>query len=386
MGHGSANLTKRDFRKKMNDKEFYLENQDTDGSEENNVLGKEDGKALPSTYPPRGLGSETHELPLSNKLISVRDNRKKASSVTGGSIKVFPSMLVRKRDYTKMEEDYYAMIARYGKKSREGGSIRGQIDHFSNDARFRMLKQLGSIGREDPPFMMTLTYRSGSVTFKQSKDHLATFRKRLDREFGIAHETIEEYTTKAGFQKLRKRKKYEPQWAGVWRFEVTTGRGARAVTATPHFHILVWCHDWHEIDMNELHYRVSEIWCDVTGDGGEDRMQYGVDIKPSLGDQTRLKNYMLGHHAKKTDQEAVGAGKHWGMLNRSLLQIDEPSAEYIMTPEQRKRYDRITRELIARRRGTEARDISDLKETHCVISPFDTMRVLRYLECKKVSK
>ena len=370
----------------MKDNQFHKSLQGHDSAESLGKFAKGKlGGSASAPLTPSLRGGDRNELPLSNKLISHRDSRKRASSITGGSIKVFPSMLVRKRDYTQMEKDYYDMIARFGKKSREGGSVRGQIDHFSNAARFRMLKKLGSIGREDPPFMLTLTYRSGSVTFKESKKHLDTFRKRLDREFGIKHETTEEYINKAGFHKLRKRIKYEGQWAGVWRFEVTTGRGKRARGATPHFHILVWCHQWHEMNMNELDYILSSMWCEVTGDGGEDRMKYGCDIKPSLGDQTKLKNYMLGHHGKKTDQEAVGAGKHWGILNERLLQIDEPSAEYTMTPEQRKAYDRITKELIARRRGTEARDISDLRETHFVLSPYDTMRVLRFLGCKKVS-
>ena len=351
-------------------------------AKEINRLGIEDGQALPPSCPPRGSSAEP-ELSLSNKLISVRAMRKIGSKGTGGSIEVYPSMLVRKRDYSPSEQEYYDMVARFGKKSRVGGSIRGQIDHFSDAARFRMLKKLGSIGRDDPPYMMTLTYRSGSVTFDQAKKDLKKLRSRLDREFGIRHETKEEWVNKDGFVKLRSRYKYEGQWAGVWRFEVTTGRGARAKGATPHFHILVWCYEWHEMNMQELDYILSKIWCEVTGDGGEDRMKYGCDIKASTGDQTKLKNYMLGHHGKKTDQEAVGAGKHWGCINGDLLQIGEYGVKYEMTAKQRNEFDRISRQLIARRKGTEARDTSDLKETHTVLSPYDTYRVLRHLGVKK---
>ena len=162
-------------------------------AKEINRTGIGDGQALPPSCPLRGSSAEP-ERPLSNKLILGRDGRKIGSRSTGGSIEIYPSMLVRKRDYTEMEDDYYAMVARFGKKSRVGGSIRGKIDHFSDAARFRMLKVLGKIGREDPPYMVTLTYRSGSVTFDQAKKDLKNFGKRLNRQFGITHETIEEFT------------------------------------------------------------------------------------------------------------------------------------------------------------------------------------------------
>ena len=342
-----------------------------------------DSLSLPIPPSPREVGSVAHELPLSNKLISVRDCRKIGSKGTSGSIEVYPSMLVRKRDYSKEEQDYYDMIARFGKKGGQREATRGQIDHFSSSARFRMLKKLGSIGREDPPFMVTLTYRSGSATFTQAKKDLQKLRKRLDREFGIQQHTVEEYTTKEGFEKLRKRIKYEGTWSGVWRFEVTTGRGKRAKGATPHFHVLVWCEDWHDIPMHDLDYRISKMWCEVTGDGGEDRMKYGCDIKQSLGDQTKIKNYMLGHHGKKTDQEVIGGGKHWGCMNESLLKIGQPTATYELNAEQRNKFDRICAKLISKRRGLEARDISDLKETHTVISPYDTSRILKHLGVHK---
>lgn len=332
--------------------------------------------------PPRGVGDRV-DLPLSNKLISARAIRKIGAKDTGGKIQLYPSMLVRKRDYSDSEQDYYDMIARFGKKSRVGGSIRGKIDHFSNEARFRMLKKLGTIGRADPPFMLTLTYRSGSTTFEQAKKDLKKLRMRLDREYGIRHETTEEWTNKAGFTKLRKRYKYEPKWAGVWRFEVTTGRGKRARGATPHFHILVWCDQWHQMDLQEVDRTISSAWCEVTKDGGEDRMKYGCDIKPSSGDQTKLKNYMLGHHGKKTDQEATEAGRHWGIHNEHLLQMGEPIGEYNMTSDQRNKFDRISKKLIAKRRGLDERDISDLKETHLVLSPYETLKILEFIGVKE---
>ena len=328
--------------------------------------------------------SEIHELPLSNKLITVRANRKMGVSNTGGTIEEYPSMLVRKRDRGEWEEEYYAMIARFGKKSRISGSKRGQIDHFSNASRYRMLKKLGSIGREDPPYMVTLTYRSGSVTLDQAKKDLKKLRSRLDREYGKREEITEPYIKPNGLPALRKRYKYKGTWAGSWRFEVTTGRGKRAKSATPHFHILVWCEDWHDMDLRDLDETISSIWCEVTGDGGEDRMKYGCRIDQSFGDQAKIKNYMLGHHGKKTEQEVIGGGRHWGVINEELLRIGEPTAIYYMTADQRRKYDRITSRLIAKRTKTgECRDHSDLKETHVVLRPYDVARVMKHLGVRK---
>jgi hypothetical protein len=204
---------------------------------------------------------------------------------------------------------------------------------------------------------------------------------RMDREFGIRHETTEPWIRKDGLPAMRKRYKYEGTWAGSWRFEVTTGRGTRAKSATPHFHILVWCDEWHSMNMDELDHRLSEIWCEVTDDGGEDRMKYGCRIDRSAGDQTKIKNYMLGHHGKKTDQEATGGGRHWGIFNEELLRIDEPSAVYNLTPEQRHKLDRILAKLIAnRRKFGETRDLSQLKRIDTVLGPMNTHRLLKFLE------
>lgn len=354
--------------------------------ERHNVLssGKGEKHAQFSALPPKGMAKRANELPLSNKLISVRDHRKMASKDTEGKVEIYPSMMVRKRDRSAEEQDYYDMVARYGKKGRAGGSVRGSIDHFSNAARFRMLKKLGSIGREDPPFMVTLTYRAGTVSFEQAKKDLKKWRSRMDREFGIAHEISEPFIRKDGLPSVKKRKKYEATWAGSWRFEVTTGRGTRAKGTTPHFHILVWCSDWYDKDMIDLDHTLSKMWCEVTGDGGEDRMRYGCRIDKSGGDQTKIKNYMLGHHGKKTDQEATGAGRHWGILNEELLLIGQPTKTYHMNAAQRRKYDRITAKLIAGRVSNgQARDLSDLSETHVVLSPYQIHRIMKYLGCRE---
>jgi hypothetical protein len=293
-------------------------------------------------------------------------------------------MLVMERDRSEEEDDWYALLSRWGRsKGKHGVKNRGKIDHFSANARFRMLKALGTIGRMDPPFMLTLTYRSGAVEAKTAKRHLDTFRKWMDREFGQSSFEVVDHVTKSGFHTLRKRYKYQGDWGGVWRFEVTTGRGPKAKAKTPHFHILIWYDAWHEMSELELdHVRdlLAERWCRITGDIDEDRLRYGCRLDKSRGDQTKIKNYMLGHHGKKTDQEACGSGKHWGMLNSSNLALNESSDEIALLPKERARLARIVAKLIAKRIGRRPRDISSVDQIHAVLSPWDIRRVLEHLK------
>ena len=93
---------------------------------------------------------------------------------------------------------------------------------------------------------------------------------------------------------------------------------------------------------------------------------------------------MLGHHGKKTDQEATGAGRHWGILNEELLLIGQPTKTYHMNAAQRRKFDRITAKLIAGRvLNGKARDLSDLSETHTVLSPYQIHRIMEYLGCRE---
>ena len=359
----------------------FIENPSEKQNENELAMGTGEGESTPSPYPPRGCedGAADLEPPLSNRLITVRDQHKIVAKDTGGSIEVYPSMLVRKRERSPDEIKFYDMLARFGKKGNLSAQLRGKIDHFSMSSRFRLLQRLGTISREDPPFMVTLTYRSGSVTLRDAKKDLKKWRSRMDRRFGTKIETKEPYIRKDGLPGIRKRCKYEANWAGSWRFELTTGRGTGAVKATPHFHILVWCEEWYEMSHQELDFIMSEMWCEVTGDGGPDRMKYGCRIDQSSGDQTKIKNYMLGHHGKKTDQEVMNGGRHWGFLHRELLQIGKPTQTIPLTSVDRHEYDRISATLIASRSGTEKQDLSYLKETHTVMAPHERTRLFRHL-------
>jgi hypothetical protein len=205
----------------------------------------------------------------------------------------------------------------------------------------------------------------------------------MDREFGQSSFEVVDYVTKSGFHGLRKRYNYKGDWGGMWRYEVTTGRGKKAVSKTPHFHVLVWYEPLHEMTEGELnHVRdlLAERWCRITGDIDEDRLRYGVKFECKGGDQVRVKNYMLGHHGKKADQEACGDGRHWGILNSDNLALNESSDEIPLLPKQRARLARISAKLIATRKGRRPRDISSVDNILTVLSQWDIRRLLEYIK------
>ena len=286
------------------------------------------------------------------------------------------------RDLTQDEEEYFALLARWGRVGRQKSGKRGQIDHFSRASRYRMLSKLGRVGRTDPPFMLTLTYRSGGADVKKAKRDLVAFTKWMNRNFGTKTWHPEEYTDKNGFDRLRKKWIYTPEWGGIWRYEETTGKGTRALAKTPHFHILVWFHPWFDLDeveMEDLRLKLATKWGKVTGDLDDDRLAYGVHLKRSNGDQARMKNYLLGHHGKKTDQEACNAGRHWGIVNEPLLQIGEPLEEHDLSPSQRARLARVAAKLIAKKTGRRPRDCSDWREINLVLGAFEINRLTKWL-------
>jgi hypothetical protein len=65
--------------------------------------------------------------------------------------------------------------------------------------------------------------------------------------------------------------------------------------------------------------------------------------------------------------------------------MGEPIGEYHMTSDQRNKFDRISKKLIAKRRGLDERDLSDLKETHLVLAPYETLKILEFIGVKEGS-
>jgi hypothetical protein len=233
---------------------------------------------------------------------------------------------------------------------------RGRIQGFSKKSRYRLLRKVGSVGRHDPPWFLTLTYRSGTVDFETSKRHLERFTKmlvRMDEDFG-----------------------------GFWRLEQTTGKGKRALSKTAHYHILGYCQAWCEMSENEFREVVQvmkEKWCKVTGDGGQDRMEHGLKITKSYGNQCKIHNYLLGHNLKKGDQIVCGGGRPWGIIGKDNLELGRYQKKTRLTPKQRSVYDRIVAKLISRRSSRKTFGLARIKETHLVLDAFNQKRLLDYI-------
>jgi hypothetical protein len=233
---------------------------------------------------------------------------------------------------------------------------RGQIQGFSRKSRYRLLKQIGSVGRDDPPWFLTLTYRSGTVDFETSKRHLHGFKKmllRMDENFG-----------------------------GFWRLEQTTGEGKRALSKTAHYHILGYCQAWNEMDefeFAELCQALKKKWCKITGDGGEDRMTHGLKITKSYGNQCKIHNYLLGHNLKKDQQTVCGGGRPWGTIAKHNLELGRFKKKTRLTPKQRSVYDRIVTKLISSRTSGKTFKLSRIKETHLVLDAYNQQRLMDYI-------
>jgi len=280
------------------------------------------------------------------------------ASVHAG-LEIYPTTLIRRRKRT-IEEAIEAVEISHFQKTRDKSrdKKRGKVGGFSQKSNFRLLQKLGRVGRYDPPFMLTVNYRSGAPEANDCKRHLDNLTKWLRREHG---------------------------GAGIWRLEETTGKGKRAKDRTPHFHILVWNGGWHDFsqpDLEHLRDQIAMKWCKITEDVDEDRLKYGVNLKSSNGDVTRMKNYLVGHTRKKSEQDACNKGRHWGIFNALELQLGQARETLTLTPTQRAVYDRITAKLIATRgKGKrKARNLGPVRETHLVLDPWQQGRLMRYIE------
>ena len=286
--------------------------------------------------------------PLSNSAIAHR-------FCTGGVLQRYGTMLVRKRHMSLQEA-----VEREEKRERNRQfpkKPRGKVKGFSSSSRSSLCRTLGRIGRDDPPFMVTATFRAGTCTGVEAKGHLDRMGKVLSR-------TSDEV-------------------ANVWRLEETTGKGTGAIGRTPHFHMLVYSEKWHAMDPPEfyaLEEKLKKAWCRITGDGGDDRMKYGFQIQRSCGSSIKLKNYMLGHHGKKTEQEATASGNHWGIIGRKNLKLGEFKDSFKLTAKQRASYDRITSRMISKRSGRKKyKKAGFIKESHAVMDWMNQEKLLKYL-------
>lgn len=224
---------------------------------------------------------------------------------------------------------------------------RTKVKRWSKKSRYRFLKTLGQIGRLDNPLMITLTYRE-SVDPPRAKHELSMFTKWLKRKFvaGCA-----------------------------WRLELQTNKHQNI-----HFHLLAWT----EIEQEDLplaEWEMKAKWCQITGDGGEDRMRYGCHVQQSDG-SIKAMNYLIGHTMKKSAQEATNHGRHWGLTNRKVLDLGKPIESMDLTVPQQAVLRRFGSNLInSRRKGKRYR--RSRARTLCItLSRANQRRLLAWVrEC-----
>lgn len=282
--------------------------------------------------------------PFNNRPISHR-------FATGADVEIYKTMAVRKARLSPEEAIERHRISEFQRHTKK--APRGKVRSFSNDSRMRLMHTLGRVGRQDPAWFVGLSYKSGSVEFEESKRHLDRFGMFLRRQGA--------------------------ECGTVWRYEVTTGKGKRAKGKTPHFHLLVWNEDWNGTDWGELRDRLATAWCRITGDKSPEHHKHGCFIEQRNDCEVTQKNYLVGHHMKKSEQVACQGGRHWGILGRQHLQLGRPQARFSLTPEQRLRYDRVVRKHAnARRRGS-CKKASKIRELHTVLDAFNTHRLLAHL-------
>jgi len=245
---------------------------------------------------------------------AIKSQTAKTSRLWGGKIRTFPAgfEVVRALSAEEIER-------RFGMRKKGGwNSKRGEVKKFTDKSLVRCISTYSKIGREDPPMMVTLTYRS-EVKWETSKEDLRMFFQWIQREIG---------------------------GAGVWRLEVQK----RGVI---HYHVLVWspCANDREVGRFEaMEMQLKRKWCEITGQGfDEDRMREGLHIRP-CGNDAAARRYLAGHSIKK-EQQAYYKGRHWGIFNRKALDIGKAREEINLTDKQLVWINRIHARRIAARNG-----------------------------------
>jgi len=257
-------------------------------------------------------------------------------------IEVFPAGFRATRLPTADEIEH-----RHAMRNREPwGGKRGKVGGMSKRASNRCIVAYTEIGREDHPLMVTLTYRL-EVKWDTSKNHLHRFSQWLVRNFDAC---------------------------GIWRLEVQ-------VRGVIHYHVLVWGIGQDGRQFEEIQDQLRRKWCELTGQGmDEHRMREGCHIR-ACGNDSAARRY-LGCHSIKKDQQAYYKGRHWGMFNRSELELGKASGKETLTRKQWLRWNRTLRALVASHNGGRRFDFN--RKTQYVHS-MDRYRVRKLIDWIKTN-
>lgn len=268
------------------------------------------------------------------------------SGEKGSKLALYKNMVVCER-YLTIEEAVER--AEWLNIERKGGG-RKKIGKLSKKAKYTFLKRLGEIGRLDPPLMVTLTYRN-LVEPKRAKYHYRVFAQWLERKFNAG---------------------------SGWRLECQTNEHKNV-----HFHTLVWgdCANLPEPEFNMMEWELKRKWCQITGDGGDDRMRYGCHVVQSDG-SAKAMNYLIGHSVKKSEQEATNHGRHWGFTNRKVLKMGQPMDTDELTVTQTNALRRFSFKLINSRRKGKGYRKSRARTLYLTLSRTNQARLMAWIrEC-----
>lgn len=266
------------------------------------------------------------------------------SGEKGAKVALYKNMLVSER-YLTMEEAIQR--AEWASIERRGGK-RKKIGKLSKKSKYALLKRLGEIGRVDPPLMVTLTYRNPTDP-KRAKHHYRVFAQWLQRTYD----------------------------AGTgWRLELQTNKHKNV-----HFHTLVWgdcANARDDAQVRAIEHDMKTKWCEITGDGGEDRMRYGCHVIQSDG-SAKAMNYLIGHSMKKTEQEATDHGRHWGFTNRKVLKMGESMDQGELNMRQSNILRRFSCNLINSRRKGKGYRKNNARTLYLTLSRVNQRRLMDWL-------
>lgn len=178
-----------------------------------------------------------------------------------------------------------------GEDSPEPATKRGEITHFSEDARRRLRKTVHALDRDAASLFVTLTWHEHLPTPEEAHAALDRFWKRMRQRF--------------------------PEAAALWKME-PQDRGF------PHFHLLLYGVDW--IDPQWI----SALWHDCTQETSQAHRTSGVDLEWIRGGQDgKLQSYLATYFGKGEEwPEEAGEdwrkpGRFWGRLEKKNLPVAE---------------------------------------------------------------
>ena len=206
------------------------------------------------------------------------------------------------------------VVMKLGKKQAKAAKghewKRGAITAFSRASRWRIMQLVATLKRTEVSLFVTMTYPDAfERNPRKVKAHLATFCKRLLREF--------------------------PDAIVLWRMEPKVRKsGASAGEIAPHFHLLIW-----NVDYKLLREWIPLNWYQVVGSGDEKHLAAGTSVE-RVRSSRGVMHYTTKYIAKSDSYVMPGWGRYWGVVNRKLLktiqgkpvmeELDDVSAKTIL--------------------------------------------------------